>query len=128
MKQNIFYIVHILCYYKMSSEERIKQIQVLVLELLNSRYFINLELNPTGVQQSDLSMTSTRYDFVIWAGVLHLVVSTAEEVIPEALSNSGADPEDLGDVLPSDKHVSVVQLDVNIRLFVQQIVGPSCRS
>lgn len=70
-------------------------------------------------------MTATRDDSVISDGVLHLVVSTVEEVIPEALRNSGADPEDLGDVLPSDKHVSVVQLDVNVRLFIQQIVGPS---
>lgn len=60
--------------------------------------------------------------------MLHLVVSAVEEVVPEALHDGGADPEDLGDVLPSDQHVSVVQLDVHVRLFVQQVVGPACRS
>lgn len=51
--------------------------------------------------------------------VLHLVVSTAEEVVPEALCDRGSDSEDLGDVLSSDQHVSVVQLDVHVRLLVQ---------
>lgn len=60
--------------------------------------------------------------------MLHLVVSAVEEVVPEALHDGGADPEDLGDVLPSDQHVSVVQLDVHVRLFVQQVVGAACRS
>lgn len=60
--------------------------------------------------------------------VLHLVVSAAEEVVPEALRDRGPDSEDLGDVLSSDQHVSVVQLDVHVRLFVQQVVGPTCRS
>lgn len=60
--------------------------------------------------------------------MLHLVVSAVEEVVPEALHDGGADPEDLGDVLPSDQHVSVVQLDVHVRLFVQQVVGPASRS
>lgn len=46
--------------------------------------------------------------------MLHLVVSTAEEVVPEALCDHGADPEDLGDVLSSDEHVAVVQLDVHV--------------
>lgn len=64
---------------------------------------------------------------VVPAGALHLVVSAAEEVVPEALRDGGSDPEDLGDVLPSDQHVSVVQLDVHVRLLVQQVVGPACR-
>lgn len=51
--------------------------------------------------------------------VLHLVVPTAEEVVPEALCDCGSDSEDLGDVLSSDQHVSVVQLDVHVRLLVQ---------
>lgn len=55
--------------------------------------------------------------------VLHLIVSTAEEVVPEALCDPGADPENLGDVLSSDEHVAIVQLDVHVRLFVQQVVG-----
>lgn len=44
----------------------------------------------------------------------HLIVSTAEEVVPEALCDGGSDSQDLGDVLPSDQHVSVVQLDVYV--------------
>lgn len=51
--------------------------------------------------------------------MLHLVVPTAEEVVPEALCDCGSDSEDLGDVLSSDQHVSVVQLDVHVRLLVQ---------
>lgn len=51
--------------------------------------------------------------------MLHLVVSTAEEVVPEALCDCGSDSEDLGDVLSSDQHVSVVQLDVHVRLLIQ---------
>lgn len=43
-------------------------------------------------------------------------------MVPEALCDGGSDPEDLGDVLSSDQHVSVVQLNVHIRLFVQQVV------
>lgn len=46
--------------------------------------------------------------------MLHLIVSAAEEVVPETLSDCGSDPEDLGDILSSDQHVSVVQLDVHI--------------
>lgn len=53
----------------------------------------------------------------------HLVVSAAEEVVPEALRDGGAGPQDLGHVLSSDQHVAVVQLDVHVRLFVQQVVG-----
>lgn len=53
----------------------------------------------------------------------HLVVSAAEQVVPEALRDAGAGPQDLGDVLSSDQHVAVVQLDVHVRLFVQQVVG-----
>lgn len=49
----------------------------------------------------------------------YLVVTLAEEVVSEALSDGGADPEDLGHVLPSDQHVAVVQLHVHVRLFVQ---------
>lgn len=60
--------------------------------------------------------------------MVHLIVSAAEEVVPEALSDGGSDPEDLGDVLSSDQHVSVVQLDVHIRLFIQQVVSPARRS
>lgn len=66
--------------------------------------------------------------FVVSVGVLHLVVSAAEEVVPEALCDSGSDSEDLGDVLSSDQHVPVVQLDIHVRLFVQQVVSPACRS
>lgn len=58
----------------------------------------------------------------------HLVVSAAEEVVPEALRHSGSHSQDLGDVLPSDQHVSVVQLDVHVRLFIQQVVSAACRS
>jgi len=50
--------------------------------------------------------------------VRHLVVSEVEEVIPEALRDGGPDTEDLGDVLSSDHHVSVVKLDVHVRLLV----------
>lgn len=60
--------------------------------------------------------------------VLHLVVSILEEMISEALRHSGSHSEDLGYVLSSDQHVSVVQLDVNVGLFVQQIVGATCWS
>lgn len=60
--------------------------------------------------------------------LLHLVVSAAEEVVPETLCDGGSDPEDLGDVLSSDQHVSVVQLHVHVRLFVQQVVGATCWS
>ncbi|TNN78893.1 hypothetical protein EYF80_010819 [Liparis tanakae] len=60
--------------------------------------------------------------------VRHLVVSEVEEVIPEALRDGGPDTEDLGDVLSSDHHVSVVKLDVHVRLLVQQVVGAACRS
>lgn len=67
-------------------------------------------------------------NLVISVGVLHLVVSAAEEVVPEALCDGGSDPQDLGDVLSSDQHVSVVQLDIHVRLFVQQVVGAACRS
>lgn len=49
----------------------------------------------------------------------YLVVTLAEEVVSEALSDGGADPEDLGHVLPSDQHVAVVQLHVHIWLFIQ---------
>lgn len=49
-------------------------------------------------------------------------------MLPEALRDGGSDPEDLGDVLSSDQHVSVVQLDVHVRLLVQQVVGAACRS
>lgn len=55
--------------------------------------------------------------------MLHLVVSLAEEVVPETLCDGGSDPEDLGDVLSSDQHVTVVQLNVHVRLLVQQVVG-----
>lgn len=55
----------------------------------------------------------------------YLIVSTVEEVIPETLCDSGADPEYLGHVLPTDHHVSVVELNVNIRLHVQQVVSSS---
>lgn len=58
----------------------------------------------------------------------YLVVSLAEEVVSEALGDGGADPEDLGHVLPSDQHVPVVQLHVHVRLFVQQVVGAASRS
>lgn len=60
--------------------------------------------------------------------MLHLVVSLAEEVVPEALRDGGSDSEDLGDILSSDQHVTVVQLDVNIRLLIQQVVGTACWS
>lgn len=59
------------------------------------------------------------------AGRRYLVVTVAEEMVPEALCDGGADPEDLGHVLPSDQHVPVVQLHVHVRLFVQQVVGTS---
>lgn len=49
----------------------------------------------------------------------YLVVTLAEEVVSEALSDGGADPEDLGHILPSDQHVAIIQLHVHIRLFVQ---------
>lgn len=49
----------------------------------------------------------------------YLVVTLAEEVVSEALSDGGADPEDLGNILPSDQHVAIIQLHVHIRLFVQ---------
>lgn len=49
-------------------------------------------------------------------------------MVPEALCDSGSDSQDLGDVLPSDQHVPVVQLNVYVWLFVQQIVGAACWS
>lgn len=52
-------------------------------------------------------------------GLSYFVVTLAEEVVSEALSDGGADPEDLGHVLPSDQHVAVVQLHIHVRLFVQ---------
>lgn len=55
------------------------------------------------------------------------MVSAVEEVIPEALCDSGADPEYLGHVLPTDHHVSVVELNVHIRLLIQQVVSSSSR-
>lgn len=58
-------------------------------------------------------------------GLSYLVVTVAEEMVSEALCDSGADPEDFGHILPSDQHVPVVQLHVHVRLFVQQVVGTS---
>lgn len=57
----------------------------------------------------------------------HLVIAAVEEVVPEALRDGGTGPQDLGHVLSSDQHVAVVQLDVYVRLFVQQVVGATCR-
>lgn len=51
-----------------------------------------------------------------------------EKVVPEALCDSGSHSQNLGDVLSSDHHVSVVQLDVHIGFFVQQIVCTARRS
>ena len=49
-------------------------------------------------------------------------------MVSEALRHGGSHSEDLGDILSSDHHVSVVQLDVDVRLFVHQVVGAACRS
>lgn len=65
---------------------------------------------------------------MLFVGVGHLVVSAVEEMVPEALGDGGADPQDLGDVLSADHHVPVVQLDVHVRLLVQQVVGAARRS
>lgn len=56
------------------------------------------------------------------------MVPAAEEMVPEALRDGGADPQDLGDVLSADHHVPVVQLDVHVRLLVQKVVGAARRS
>ncbi|KAF3848742.1 hypothetical protein F7725_015239, partial [Dissostichus mawsoni] len=39
-----------------------------------------------------------------------------------------AHAEHLGHVLPSDQHVSVVQLHIHVRLLVQEVVGPASRA
>lgn len=75
--------------------------------------------------QSPTWSTETAWHHCGTVGAIYLAVSSAEEVVPEALRDGRADPENLGDALPPDHHVSVVQLDVHVRLFVQQVVGPT---
>lgn len=48
-------------------------------------------------------------------------------MVPEALRDGGAGPQNLGHVLSSDQHVAIVQLHVHVRLFVQQVVGAAGR-
>lgn len=57
-----------------------------------------------------------------------LAVTPAEEMIPETLRDRGSDFQDLGDVLPADHHVPVVQLHVHVRLLVQQVISAARRS
>lgn len=63
---------------------------------------------------------------VFFSASSHLVVPVAEQVVPEALRDGGAHPQDLGDVLAADHHVPVVQLHVYVGLLVQQVVGAAC--
>ena len=60
-------------------------------------------------------------------GSLDLAVALAEKVVPEALHHGGAHAEDLGDTLPPQHHVTVVELHVHVGLLVQQVVGPARR-
>ena len=50
----------------------------------------------------------------------------AEVVVPEALCDNGANPQDLGHALTTDHHVPVVELHVHVRLLVQQIISAPC--
>lgn len=49
-------------------------------------------------------------------------------MLPEAVGDGGSDFEDFGDVFPTDHHVSVVELHVDVRLFVQQVISAPCWS
>lgn len=53
--------------------------------------------------------------------------SPIKEVISKAPSDHGTCFQDLGHVFSPDHHVSVVELDVNIRLLVYQVIGSSGR-
>ena len=53
------------------------------------------------------------------------MVPPVEEVVSEAPGGHGARLQDLGHVLPPDHHVSVVELDVNVGLLVDQVVSAS---
>ena len=57
----------------------------------------------------------------------HLEVAPAEVVLAEGVHQGGAHLEHLGRVLSSEHDVAVVQLDIGMRLFVQDGVGASGR-
>lgn len=57
----------------------------------------------------------------------YLVIAVSKEVIPEGLHYHGAHLEDLGHILASNHHMPVVELHINLRILVEEIVSPSCR-
>lgn len=57
----------------------------------------------------------------------YFIVPPIKEVISEAPGDHGTCFQDLGHVFSPDHHVSVVELDVHVRLLVNQVISSSSR-
>lgn len=55
----------------------------------------------------------------------YFTVPPVEEVVPEAPGDHGPCFQDFGHVLSTDHHVPVVELDIHIRLLVDQVISSS---
>lgn len=58
----------------------------------------------------------------------YLIITPAEEMLSETMGDGGSDFKDFWDVFATDHHVSVVELHINIRLFIQEIISATCWS